>query len=263
MVNNLLLLSGIGMMILGVLIPIYYWRTKKVAVKYFAFGAGVWILAISAKVMMDLTITASFNSYFIGFGTLVFVIAYGLYLGLRTGFLESGLTYFAAIKTKLKNMNFKQVTAFGLGFGCFEAAVIGFFSFINILTFVLAPDLITTLPESQQSIVLEQLNQQTWVVGAAIVERLATIAIHVFTTVLVFYAIRSMNKKYLWISIGFKALLDGMIPAITYLYNPTTIWDWYSIEFLILALGFVAYFGYKNMKELWMKNYEKSNNNTG
>lgn len=259
MVNNLLLLSGIGMVILGLLIPIYYWRTKKVRVKYFAFGAVVWMIAIGAKALMDITITPTLTTYFLGFGTLVFVIFYGLYLGLRTGFFESGFTYIAAIKTKLKDMNFKQVTAFGLGFGCFEAVVIGFFAFINILTFVVAPELINTVPESQQNLLVEQLNQPTWMVGAAIIERISTITIHVFTTVLVFYAIKSANKKFLCISIGFKALLDGMIPAITYLYNPQTVFDWYSIEFLIMAIGIVAYFGYKHMKELWMKEYEKEN----
>ena len=159
-------------------------------------------------------------------------------------------------------MNFKQVTALGIGFGCFEAVMLGFSSFMSIVTFVLAPDMISTVPESQQGLLLEQLNQQTWIVGAAIIERFATIAIHVFTTILVFYAIRNMDKKYLWLSIGFKALLDGMIPAINYLYVPVTFLDWYAIEFLILGLGFIAYFGYKHMKELWMKNYEKSNNNT-
>jgi len=259
MVNSLLLLSGIGLMALGFLIPIYYWRTKKVPVKYFAFGAGLWILAISIKAMMDFTITSALTSYFVGFGTLVFVIFYGLYLGLRTGFFESGLTYFVALKTKLRDMTFKQATAFGLGFGCFEAVVLGFSSFVSILLFVLTPDMISTVPESQQSILLEQLNQETWIVGAAIIERLATIVIHVFTTILVFYAIRTMNKKFLWISIGFKALLDGMIPAINYLYNPSTFLDWYAIEFLILGLGFIAYFGYKYIKELWMKEYGKEN----
>jgi len=263
MVNSWLLLSGIGIMTLGVLIPIYYWRTEKVPVKYFAFGAVLWILAISVKALMDLTITPTLNLYFLGYGTIAFVIFYGVYLGLRTGFFESGFTYIAGIKTKLKEMNFKQVVGLGLGFGCFEAVVIGFFSFINILAFVLAPDMINALQENQQSIMLEQLNQPTWIVGAAILERFATIAIHVFTTILVFYAIKIMNKKFLWISIGFKALLDGMIPAITYYYNPTTIFDWYAIEFLIIVLGLIAYLGYNHMKDLWMKDYEKSNNNTG
>ena len=256
MVNDLLLLSGIGMMTLGVLIPIYYWRKEKVPVKYFGFGAAVWLLAISIKAMMDLTITNTFISYFSGS---VAVIVYGLYLGLRTGFLESGLTYFAAIKTKLKNMKFKQATAFGIGFGCFEAVAIGFFSFINILAFVLAPELINTIPQDQQNVLISQLNQPTWMVGVAIIERFATIAIHVFTTILVFYAIKSKDKKYLFISIGFKALLDGMIPVISTYINPTTLIEWYSIEFIIISLGFIAYFGYRQIKELWMKEYGKEN----
>jgi len=256
MVNNLLLLSGIGMVVLGLLIPIYYWRKEKIPVKYFGFGAVIWILATSVKAMMDLTISSTFISYFSGTAA---IIVSGLYLGLRTGFLESGLTYFAAIKTKIKEINFKQATAFGLGFGCFEALAIGFLSFINILAFVLAPDLISTLPEGQQTVLLEQLNQPTWIVGAAIIERVATIVIHVFTTILVFYSIRSMDKKYLFISIGFKALLDGMIPIINTYIDPTTIFEWYSMEFLILALGFVAYFGYKHIKELWVKEHGKEN----
>jgi len=251
MVNSLLLLSGIGMMSIGLIIPIYYWRTKKVRIKYFAFGALVWFLAFLAKIIMDLTISGSIGSYLFGIGTVAYVIIYGLYVGLRTGLFESGFSYIFALKTKLQNITKKQAIAFGLGFGCFEALFIGFFSFINILFYVLNPSIINILPEQQAELVKSMLNQSTWTVPAAIIERIAVIIIHVFTTLLVFYSLKISNKKYLWYSIGFKTIVDGIIPALSIYVGSSTITGLYLMELPFIGLGIISFYGIKWISSKW------------
>jgi len=239
------------MMLLGLIVPIYWWRTKKVPVKFFGLGALVWMAAILPKILLDLTISPSINSYLYAYSVEAFVIITGLYIGLRTGLFESGFTYLVAIKTKLKNLSWNQAIGFGLGFGCFEALVMGFLSFINIYAFVAMPELINQLTAEQAEALNTVLNQSTWIVPAAIIERISVIFIHVFSTLLVFYAIRINSKKYLWYSIGFKTIVDGIIPALQVYVGSNTITDAYLIELPFIGLGVLAFAGIIWIKRLW------------
>ncbi len=262
MVNNLLLLSGIGMMLVGLIIPIYYWKTKKVRIKFFAYGAVVWFIAFVAKVLMDLTISGSISSYLLSISSISYAIGYGIYVGLRTGLFESGFTYIFAIKKKLQNITKKQAIAFGIGFGCFEAFFIGFFSFINILFYVLNPNLINILPVQQAELVNNALNQSSLTIPAAIIERISVIIIHIFTTLLVLYSIKIENKRYLWYSIGFKTIVDGTIPALSIYIGTGTITGLYLIELPFIGLAILSIFGMKIIFKKWGENNSKSNNNT-
>ena len=247
MVNAWLLLPGVGMMLIGIIPAIWWWRTKKVPVKYFAFGAILWIIAIAPKVLMDLTITPSLRDYTLAYGTEVFVIVTGIYVGLRTGLFESGFTYIAGLKTKLKNVNFNQAMAFGLGFGGFEAFILGFLSFISIAIFLAIPSLLEQLSAEQ----LQQLNQSTWIIFAPIMERGFTILIHIFAALLVFYAIRTAQKRYLWYSIGYKTIVDGIIPALTTYIGSQTLTGVYTMELPFIGLGVIAAGGILWIKRIW------------
>ncbi len=104
-INPFLMLSGIGMMAVAVF-AILYWRRKAGAGwKFFLAGAGMWIVAVAVKALMDLTITAAIQQWVLaagGIGGLLFGI--GLYAGLRTGLFESGFSYIAVLKTNLRKM---------------------------------------------------------------------------------------------------------------------------------------------------------------
>ena len=137
MVNSWLMLAGIGMILAGALPILWWWRKKGTSLKYFIFGAAVWFVAILIKLLMDITLTPLLTSYLQSYGTLVIAVSLGFYVGLRTGLFESGFTYIAGVKTKLKHVTFDEAVAFGLGFGGIEAILLGLQSFLNIL--VLAP----------------------------------------------------------------------------------------------------------------------------
>ena len=251
MVNAWLLLSGIGMMLVGILFPIYWWRTQKVPVKYFGYGAVLWILAIAPKILLDLTITPSMTPYLATYGTEALVIITGIYVGLRTGLFESGFTYLAGLKTKLKKVTYKQAIAFGLGFGGFEALSLGVLSFINIYSFVALPELINQVPVETQTVLLQQLNQSTWVVPAAVMERAFTIFMHVFCSLLVFYALKQAQKKYLYYSIGYKTLVDAIIPALQVYIGTQTVVGIYLIESPFIVLGLFSILGIRWIRQHW------------
>lgn len=229
---------------------IIYWRRKtNVGYGFFLYGATVWVISIIIKVAMDMSITTPLRDWvFVGYGFLATFVFLILYLGLRTGFLESGLSYLAVLKTELKKMNFKKAIAFGIGFGAVEALVIGLSSFTNILIFILYPEMIGMIPLEQQALVLSSLNMSSWVIFAPIIERLSALFIHIFSTVLVVLSVKSKKLRYLWYSILFKAFVDGLVPILVFSLDTTILINVYLIEIPIIILGLFSYFGIKRVR---------------
>lgn len=251
MVNPLLLLSGIGMMLVGI-IAVIYWRMKtKVQLKYFLFGALVWVAAIAVKLLMDLTITAGLQDIVGAAAGLAGVIVFAsLYVGLRTGFLESGLSYIA-VKKWLGKLDWKKAVAFGVGFGAIEAIFLGAESFLSILIFVINPSLISAFPAELQPVIEAQLNTDTLFIIPAIIERIATMFAHVFAAVLVILAVNKKRIRYFWYSFAYKAVLDGMIPGLLLAIGIASIASVFMIEIPIVVMGLIAYWGIKKVKKLY------------
>lgn len=259
MINPWLLLSGIGMMLIGVVPALWWWRTKAVSVKFFGYGAALWIIAVTPKIFMDSFITPSLRAYLAGYGSAVLVIITGIYVGLQTGFFENGFTYIAALKTKLKHIDFKQAVAFGLGFGGFEAFILGLMSFLNILVFLAMPNILEQLPIEQKEAVLQQVGQSTWIIFSPLIERGFTLFIHLFSMLLVFYVVKFLYKRYLIASISYKSVVDGIIPALTIYVGSQTLIGLYSMEIPIIVLGVIGIIGFYWIKEKWYKTLEERN----
>lgn len=254
MVNPMLLLSGIGMVLVGIIVPLYWKRKTHVRLNYFLWGAGVWVIAIAVKIVMDYTITQTLRVSLEPYGLLSVLVVMGLYVGLRTGILESGFSYLAILKTKLKKMNYKEGIAFGIGFGSVEALFLGITSFLNILMFVMFPDIISFLPEAFQAVIVSQLNASSWIIFGPIIERIFVMFIHVFSTLLVLYAVKNKKIGYLVLSILFKTLVDGIIPWLVYSMGPITeLPNAYIVEIPFIILAIIAYFGIKWIKPKFKK----------
>jgi uncharacterized membrane protein YhfC len=249
-VNPFLMLSGIGMIAVAIL-AILYWRHKTgTDARFFMAGAGIWLIAIAIKIVLDLSITAPLEQWMMAAGGLSgLIVGASIYVGLRTGIIESGFSYIAVIKTWLKKMTFNQAVALGIGFGTVEAILVGFSSFLNILVFVLMPEIIATIPAELQPTLIQQLSASTLMVFPAIIERIAAISIHVFSSVLVVYAVRSSKLKYLAYSIIFKAVVDGILPSLVFALDPaTSLAGAYLIEVPIIILGVIGFYGTKWLK---------------
>lgn len=241
MVNPYLLIGQIGMILVGVAAIILWKSKKKVGWKYFGFGALVWAIAISLKLLMDLIITPSISVWLNSYGAAVLISGIGLYVGLRTGLFESGLSYLAVSKTKFRKMNLNQAMAFGIGFGSVEAILLGLSGAVNLAVFIMSPGLASSLPAATQA----SLDLPTLSLFAPIIERVFTLLIHVFSSLLVIYAVLSGKIRYLVYSILFKSLVDGMIPALTSVVNATTLAGIYEIEIPIAVLGVISFYGIK------------------
>ena len=243
MVNPYLLIGQIGMILVGVVAVLWWKSKKKVGWKYFGFGALVWIIAISLKLVMDLTITQPIAAWLNSYSIVALIARIGLYVGLRTGFFESGLSYLAVAKTRFRKMDLKHAMAFGIGFGSIEAILLGLSGTVNIAVSIINPSLVSSLPAVTQA----ALDLSTLSVFAPIMERIFTLLIHIFSSLLVIYAVVKGKIRYLVYSILFKSLVDGMIPALTSIFNSTTLVGLYEIEIPIAALGIISFYGIRWM----------------
>lgn len=224
---------------------ISYWKMRKrVSIWWFLFGGIVWALAIAAKVAMDLTISNSIFQWLAErYDAAGMVIMWGLVVGLRTGYLECGLTYVACIKSRLKKVDFSSAVAFGIGFGASEAIVIGLFSFLNILTLIIAPELINFLPPQQRELVIQQFSMGLTIIPAPIIERFFTLLAHVFSAVLIVYAVRTRKAEYFLASFIYKSFLDGMIPWLNENVGTSTLTGIYTIELVVTIYGIFGLLG--------------------
>ncbi|MHC1564470.1 MAG: YhfC family glutamic-type intramembrane protease [Candidatus Hecatellaceae archaeon] len=219
--NPLLALGPIGMILVGVL-SITFWKLKrKVGLKIFLAGGVVWAAAVAPKILMDYGLTPTLSRWAaLAYGPAGMMAIVGVYVGLRTGFFECGFTYWAFSRSRLKEMSVDEATAFGIGFGAFEAILLGVPALVQILTFIFNPSLLNTLPPLEKQIMEAQLSLPTWVVPAPIVERFLTMFIHIFTALLVFMSVRQRKASFFLAAFFYKGFVDGLVPYIRTVLQP-------------------------------------------
>ena len=234
--NSLLAFGPIGMILIGVF-SILLWKLKRrVSLKIFLAGGIVWAAAVAPKILMDYGLTPALSRWAtLAYGPAGMMAILGVYVGLRTGFFECGFTYLAFSKSRLKDMSVDEATAFGIGFGAFEAILLGLPAIVQILTFTFNPSLLNTLPPVERQMVESQLNLPTWVVPAPIMERFLTMFIHIFTALLVFTSVRHRKASFFLAAFSYKGFIDGLVPYIRTVFQPAT-----SPTGIYMAEAFIA-----------------------
>jgi uncharacterized membrane protein YhfC len=243
MANPLLLLSGVGMIVVGLVFAAYFKKKLATPWKLFIYGGIVWFVAILIKGMMDVALTSELSSYLQdAVGVAAMLTLMGVYVGLRTGLLESGLTYLFAENAGI-GKGFRKALSFGVGFGSAEAIFLGLSSLVNIGVLLAFPDIITALPDATREMVEAQLSMDTLAVIPPIIERVSVIAIHVFATLLVFLSLERGKTRYLLASIAFKSVVDGIIPWLAYLLDFSKLLDMFLAEVPVVILGLLSLWG--------------------
>lgn len=219
-------LPSIGMLIVG-FGAIFLWYMLKgrrwTYLFYFILGAILWTIAIAPKYILDYTITTPFDNMLVtSLPILAAVIIIALYFGLRTGFFESGFSYLILKYTGLANMNFNEAVALGIGFGGFEAIFLGSQTLLSV-----NPQ--TSLPLDPLSYII------VW-------ERLFALFGHVFATVLVVYAVKLNDRRWLWLSIIYKTACDSALVLVPYFLG-TGINTTYIFQSYVAVLGIIGIIG--------------------
>jgi len=226
-----------------------FWYLKyQTGIQYYLIGGILWAGAIGIKLAMDVSVTQPIQAALLAsLPVLAVLVIMSLYVGLRTGFLESGITYLVVKHTPLARSGFREAVALGIGFGGTEAIVLGFLSFASILSLVLVPDLQAALSPDA----LAQLSAAF--IPVPIVERFFTLFIHVFAVVLVVYAVRSRELLWLWLSIFLKTITDGPLPLLNYYLKPFGVLAFLPIEVYIAALGIISVAGLFWLKKRFLR----------
>lgn len=234
------------MMAVGILGIVYWGKTRHVTATPFVFGGILWLAAIAPKAAIDLTIGGAINSWANStLGALGAFIFISLYAGLRTGAFESGFSYLAFLKTRLRNATCDEAVGFGLAFGGTEAILLGLGSFLNIALFLLNPSLIEQVPAAQREALVAALNAPSAMVFAPVIERASTILVHVFATVLVYAAVVSQNPRFFWASFLYRTAIDAMVPGFGSLLreSPNPVLTTYAIELVVAIYGLLGLLG--------------------
>lgn len=241
-----------GMVAVGIG-AILYWRRRTGAPLRLFFQGGLWWgVAMAPKFVMDIYLTPRLASWvFNSMGLVAALIGMGVYVGLRTGLLESAAVLLAFNREGLNDLSVDEAIAFGVGFGALEAIFLGVPSLIQIASFNLFPSLVESLTLDQLMQLLVQLNAPTWVVGAPIIERGFTLLAHVYATLLIYSGVRNEDSRSVLMAVAYKGALDAMVPLMQWLLSSRGFGMVYVVEVWVVFMGLLGLWGTRRLiKEL-------------
>jgi uncharacterized membrane protein YhfC len=171
------LLSGIGMMIVAIGFVVYA-AVRKLGWGYLGLGALAWIVTVVLKFVWAVPInTPLLNALTGALPESVAMPIFYVYVGTLTGIFEVGIVWLVMRYTRLGKVDWKRALSFGIGFGSFEALLLGILSVIGMLTLMLMP---SAVPLSSLETAARSNNLLYGL--APIVERLGTIFVHILSS---------------------------------------------------------------------------------
>jgi uncharacterized membrane protein YhfC len=236
------LVGGIGMILVALGFVIYA-LLRRLGGRFLLLGGLGWIITVALKFGWAILFNGPLYRLLTGALTQApGEVVFSLYVGALTGIFEVGLLWLALRYTRLGQASWKQALAFGIGFGALEALLLGFSSLATVLTGLLAPQ---TLPAAA----LEALARQSglaWSIAPAW-ERFFTIFVHIFSCLLVFYAVRVGQVKWMWLAFVYKTLLDTAA-AYAQIKGIQTVAQVWTIEAIVGILGLLGWIGIRWLK---------------
>ena len=256
--NTWLIFGSLGVILVSIL-SIAIWKLKKqVDTRFFALGGVIWLGAFIFKLIVDSAVTPQLSSSATAYGSTGSLIIMGAYAGLRTGAVECGLTYLMFSKSDLRKMLPDEAVAFGIGFGSFEAFFLTVPSLVEFVTFIINPSLLNSLTPEQRQAIEAQLNLPTWIIPATIIERVFTLFVHVFASLLVFISVTRRKLGFFFGAFLFTGLLDALVPYFRATIDRNDPISVYASEALVVLLGITALAGiYWTRKKLILYRQQK------
>jgi len=241
------LLNSVLMVAIPLTLAIILSHRWKLGWRIILVGAATFILSqvghIPFNALMTLLLSKTALVNFSVQGALIFN---AIFLGLSAGFFEELFRY-GMFRWWLKDANtWRKGILAGVGHGGAEAIIMGslaLFSMVQLIA-VRNMDLSTVYSGDTLRIALEQVRtywSATWydsLLGA--VERLFTIVVQISLAVIVVQSFIRKQKRWLWLAIGYHALIDSTAVFATSKLNPYWIEGILGI-FSLICLGIIFF----------------------
>jgi uncharacterized membrane protein YhfC len=242
---------GLGPILVGVFSIL--WSINYGAGSFFIFiGFPAWIVSVALKIAWAAPTNKRIKNYLDKkFSSKISGPIMWAYIGLLTGIFECGIILlFVVLIPSFSSANWPETIGFGIAYGAAEAIILGIFSFGRSLYCVLKPP--ATPQRVEQAVWLKIRKYPFTMISAPIVERIAAILLHLFTTVLIVVAFQQNAYYLFWISFFFKSFADSVAAWATQKFNIAR-WKkqrhiWFG-EFLFVVLGVISIFG-----TIWLSN---------
>ncbi|MBE0698228.1 MAG: YhfC family intramembrane metalloprotease [Anaerolineaceae bacterium] len=242
-VNPLVLVPGIGMLVVSIAFIIYALR-RGGTWGFMGLGALAWTVTVAIKFVIAISLnTPIYKAIYVpgslwAPGSLLFY----LYVGLLTGLTEVLLTWLLLRYTRLGRVTFNKALAFAIGFGAFEALLLGAASLASSVIALVSPQILGPAALQNLSVTKNILYDL-----GPIAERLGTILVHTVCNLLLFYGVISGKARWLWVSFAYKTLLDSLA-GFAQMWGVGTIGKLWAIEGLILVFGILAWWGIRKIE---------------
>ncbi|MCL0029768.1 YhfC family intramembrane metalloprotease [Dehalococcoidia bacterium] len=175
------------------------------------------------------------------------------YIGLLTGVFECGIALAFVLKFDiLYQATWVDILAFGIGFGAFEAFVLGLMALGQLGQCMVRPESIPDKYRKEEDGKITLSNFSLLFVGP--VERVSAICFHVFSNVLVILAVQQNIYLLFWLSFGFKTLVDGIAGWMTLekdIESSTNVAQWWAYQAIFMISALVSIIGIILLQKIW------------
>ncbi len=244
-ISPIALVDGVGMIAVGIGFVLWAMLGKRVW-RYVILGGLFWLITVGLKLAFATGVNAAVytslrSSLGPGVGNLVFY----LYVGALTGVFEVGLTYAVLRGTKLGKVDWAHALAFGAGFGALEAILLGLSPLVAVIAALASPSTLSLAALEQ----LARLNNFFYAI-MPVWERFFTIWVHIFSNVLLFYAVLTHRPRWFWLAFGFKTLFDS-VAAYAQISGITTLGFLWTIEAVVAVFGLLGWWGVTKLRRMY------------
>jgi len=235
------LLNGVLMVAIPLTLAIILTRRWKLGWKIVLVGAATFILSQVGHIPFNALMTWLFSkTALVNLSVQGALIFNAIFLGLSAGFFEESFRY-GMFRWWIKDAHtWRKGILAGIGHGGAEAVILGGLALFSLIQLIAARNMDlstvysgTTLQAAQNQV--QTYWSATWydsMLGA--VERLFTIVVQISLAVIIVQCFIRKQKRWLWLAIGYHALIDSVAVFATSKLNP------YWVEGIVGLFGLLS-----------------------
>ena len=218
-------LSALLMVLIPVALGIFLTRRFKLGWGVWWIGAAAFVASQVGHIPFNAVVGVMFERGWLPRPPDQFALVFSaIFLGLSAGMWEGWFRYIAYRWWAKTARSWRRGVLLGAGHGGIEAVILGGLSLYTFarIAFFYGKDLAAFFPADQVLLAEQQISSywnMPWHLPLiAPLERVSTIAMHIAASVLVLQAFTRGSKAWVWLGVGWHALVDGVgavyLPAI-------------------------------------------------